>query len=154
MCLCHWGKLQAKSYKKTKIRKQCHYWEASSKTGRWEQKLDTAQAPHTANVLSFQLCTTLSDNMDCSSPGSPVHWILQARVVELPCPPPGDLPDAEIEHTANGWANHLHHPSVQTLKYTLTLTPFKEPAQPPSPGEQASGPVTYSCSPLIRQGPK
>ena len=112
MCLCHWGKLQAKSYKKTKIRKQCHYWEASSKTGRWEQKLDTAQAPHTANVLSFQLCTTLSDNMDCSSPGSPVHWILQARVVELPCPPPGDLPDAEIEHTANGWANHLHHPSV------------------------------------------
>ena len=112
MCLCSWGKLQAKSYKKTKIRKQSHYWEARNKTGCWEQKLDTVQALHTANVLSFQLCTALSDNMDCSSPGSPVHWILQARIVELPRPPPRDLPDAGIEHTANGWANHLSHPSV------------------------------------------
>ena len=31
--------------------------------------------------------------MDCSPPGSSVHGILQARILEwLPCPPPGDLP--------------------------------------------------------------
>ena len=29
-----------------------------------------------------QLCPTLSDPMDCSQPGSPVPWILQARVLE------------------------------------------------------------------------
>ena len=29
-----------------------------------------------------QLCTTLSDPMDCSPPGSSVHGIFQARVLE------------------------------------------------------------------------
>ena len=29
-----------------------------------------------------QLCPTLSDPMDCSPPGSSVHWIFQARVLE------------------------------------------------------------------------
>ena len=29
-----------------------------------------------------QLCLTLSDPMDCSLPGSLVHWIFQARVLE------------------------------------------------------------------------
>ena len=29
-----------------------------------------------------QLCVTLSDPMDCSSPGSSVHGIFQARVLE------------------------------------------------------------------------
>ena len=29
-----------------------------------------------------QLCLTLSDPMDCSSPGSSVHGIFQARVLE------------------------------------------------------------------------
>ena len=32
------------------------------------------------------------------TPGSFVHGILQARILEwLPCPPPGGLPDPEIE---------------------------------------------------------
>ena len=30
----------------------------------------------------IQLCLTLSDPMDCSLPGSSVHGILQARVLE------------------------------------------------------------------------
>ena len=30
-----------------------------------------------------QLCPTLSDTMDCSPPGSSVHGIFQARVLEL-----------------------------------------------------------------------
>ena len=43
--------------------------------------------------------------MDCSLPGSCVHGILQARILEywqqatrgLPCPPPGDLPNPGIK---------------------------------------------------------
>ena len=36
--------------------------------------------------------------MNCSLAGSPVHGILQARILEwLPFPPPGDLPNAGIE---------------------------------------------------------
>ena len=33
-------------------------------------------------VLFAQLCSTLCDSMDCSSPGSFVHGILQARLLE------------------------------------------------------------------------
>ena len=49
-------------------------------------------------VLVTQLCLTLCDPMDCSPPGSCVHGILQARILEwLPFPPPGDLPNPGIE---------------------------------------------------------
>ena len=33
-------------------------------------------------VLLTQLCPTLSDSIDCSPPGSSVHRILQARILE------------------------------------------------------------------------
>ena len=33
-------------------------------------------------VFSHQLCLTLCDPMDCSPPGSSVHGILQARILE------------------------------------------------------------------------
>ena len=59
---------------------------------------------------SLKLCPTLCDPMDCSPPGSSVHGIFQARVLEgaaiafskeywggLLFPSPGDLPDPEIE---------------------------------------------------------
>ena len=40
---------------------------------------------------------TLFDPMDCSQPGSPVHGISQARILEwVPFPSPGDLPDPGI----------------------------------------------------------
>ena len=35
--------------------------------------------------------------MDCNLPGSSVHGIFQAGILELPCPSPGDLPDPVIE---------------------------------------------------------
>ena len=36
--------------------------------------------------------------MDCSPPRSSVNRILQARILkQLPCPPPGDLPDPGME---------------------------------------------------------
>ena len=41
---------------------------------------------------------TLCDPMDCSLPGSSVHGILQARILEWAAgPPPGDLPYPGIE---------------------------------------------------------
>ena len=43
-------------------------------------------------------CPTLCHRMDCSLPGSSVHWILQARTLEgCHTLPPGDLPDPRIE---------------------------------------------------------
>ena len=41
----------------------------------------------------LQLCLAFCNPMDHSPPGSSVHGILQARILEgVPCPPPGDLP--------------------------------------------------------------
>ena len=46
----------------------------------------------------FQSCLTHCEFMDCNSPGSSVHRILQARIWSgLPCPPPRDLPNPGIE---------------------------------------------------------
>ena len=45
-----------------------------------------------------QLCLILFDLMDCSPPGSSVHGILQARILEwVAIPSPGDIPDSEAE---------------------------------------------------------
>ena len=48
-----------------------------------------SSAPHTfplrtvwVHTKSLQLCPTLCDPMDCSPPGSSVHGILQARILE------------------------------------------------------------------------
>ena len=41
----------------------------------------------------LQSCLTLCDPMDCGLPGSSVHEIAQARILEwVPCPPSGNLP--------------------------------------------------------------
>ena len=48
-------------------------------------------------VLVAQLCLTLQPHA-CSPPGSSVHEILQARILDwFPFPYPGDLPNPEIE---------------------------------------------------------
>ena len=44
-----------------------------------------------------QSCSTLCHRMDWSPPGSSVHGILQARILELPFTPPGDLSDLGVE---------------------------------------------------------
>ena len=41
-----------------------------------------AEMLYAAAAKSLQLCLALSDPMDCSLPGSPVHGIFQARVLE------------------------------------------------------------------------
>ena len=48
--------------------------------------------------LVIKSCPTLLQPMDCSSPGSSVHGILQARILAwVPFPSPGDLSHAGIE---------------------------------------------------------
>ena len=42
--------------------------------------------------------------MNCLPPGSSVHGILQARILEYPFPSPGDLPDPGINQT---WVSHI-----------------------------------------------
>ena len=49
-------------------------------------------------VLVTQLCLTLCNPMDCSLPGSSVHGILQARILEwVTIPFSRDLPDPGIK---------------------------------------------------------
>ena len=63
----------------------------------WECKLVQPHREEYVCVLT-QLCPTLCDPMDYSSPGSFGHRIIQVRILEwLPFPPPGDLPDPGIE---------------------------------------------------------
>ena len=52
------------------------------------------------HAKSLQLCLTLRDAMDCSPPDSSVHGDSQEYWSGLPCPPPEDLPDPEIEPTS------------------------------------------------------
>ena len=51
------------------------------------------------NVLVAQSCPTLCESMDLSSPGSSIHGILQARILEgvYHFLLPGDLPDPGIK---------------------------------------------------------
>ena len=49
-------------------------------------------------VKPLQSCLTLCVPVDCSPPGSSVHGILQARILErVAIPSPWDLPDPGIE---------------------------------------------------------
>ena len=53
------------------------------------------------HAKSIQLSPTLCDPADCSQPGSSIHGILQARILEwVVMPPPGDLPNPGIEPTS------------------------------------------------------
>ena len=53
-------------------------------------------------VKVSQSCPTLYNPMDCSLPGSSVHGILQARILEwVPCLPPGDLPNPGIKYRSS-----------------------------------------------------
>ena len=54
---------------------------------------------------SFQSCLTLCNPMDCSPPGSSVHGILQARILEWAAMPSSrGLPDPGIEPESSALA--------------------------------------------------
>ena len=49
------------------------------------------------HVMSRHSCLTLCKPTDRSPPGSSVHGILEARILEQGCPPPEDLPASGAE---------------------------------------------------------
>ena len=58
--------------------------------------LKTVLSPWCCSVA--KLCPTLCDPRDCSPPGSSIHGVSQARILNgLLFPSPGDLPDPGIE---------------------------------------------------------
>ena len=70
-----------------------------------------------AVVKSFESRPALCDPVDYSSPGSPVHGILQARIQDgLPCPPPRDLPQPGIVLTC------LTSPALSGGFFTVNAT--------------------------------
>ena len=77
-----------------------------------------------------QSCQTLCDCMDCRPPGSSVHRISQARILEVPCPPPGHLPTPGIESvspalalrfftTSATWEGHVEPLDSSTCHFCL-----------------------------------
>ena len=72
-------------------------------------------------VLVAQLCLTLCDLMDCGPPGSSVHGIPQARILEwVAMPLPGDLPNPGIEPGSPALQvdSLLSEPQKNPLTYT------------------------------------
>ena len=69
------------------------------------------------HAKSLQSCMTLCNPIDHSPPGSYVHGILLARILEwLPCPPPGNLPDRGIEPAS------LKSPALAGRLFTTSTT--------------------------------
>ena len=55
-----------------------------------------------------KVCLILCDPMDCSPPGSSLHGILQARIVDwIAIPSPGDLLDPGIKPSSSVQADSL-----------------------------------------------
>ena len=87
-------------------------------------------------VLVTQSYPCLCDAMDCILPGSSVHGVLQARVLEwVALPSPGDLPNPGIKPRSpaskagsstchqHEWASLVDHckpPTPATLKYSTS----------------------------------
>ena len=77
------------------------------------------------HAKSLQSCPALCDPMDCSLPGSSVHEIFQARLLEwLPLTNPGDIPDLGIELTS------LVSPALAGRFFT-TCAPWEFPEHVP-----------------------
>ena len=52
------------------------------KWGNWENLVKLSRLANSLACLVAQSCPTLCNPMDCSTPGSSVHGILQARILE------------------------------------------------------------------------
>ena len=72
------------------------------------------------------------DPLDCSPPGSSVHGILQARILEqVTCPPPGNLSEPGIEPGSLALKADSLPPSHQgSLAGTVFVTSFVFPSSP------------------------
>ena len=81
--------LEKYKFTKTKEKKKkLHYSITVTKFGSILYNLPSGNRYSPVYVLIAQSCLTLRDPMDCSPPGSSVHDILQARILEwvaIPC---------------------------------------------------------------------
>ena len=81
----------------------CHQFPWSSapdvadRKGKCKGELKRIHFPQCMGAKSCQSCLTLCNTMDWSPSGSSLHGILQARILELPFPLPGDLPEPGME---------------------------------------------------------
>ena len=91
-------------------------------------------------VLAAQSCPTFCNPIDCSPPGSSVHEILQARILEwMPFPSPEDVSDPGI-HLGTPVLQAVQFSSVQSLsRVWLFVTPW-------TAAPQASLSITNSWS--------
>ena len=78
----------------------------------------------------LQLCLTLWNPMDCSSPGFSVCGSLQARILEWVAIPPGDLPIPGIQpvspmspELAGGFliTSHLGSPEIRLMLVKMDM---------------------------------
>ena len=95
-----WPKIGSNFYHLVLHRKKFAYslfkWYISQTVGR-----HLACSIRSAAAKSLQPCPTLCDPINGSPPGSSVHGISQARILEwLPFPSPGDLPNPRTEPTS------------------------------------------------------
>ena len=106
-------------------------------------------------MLLLQLCPTLCNPIDSSPPGSSVHEIFQARILEwVPCPLPGDLPHPGIEPLSPAsQADSLllsHQWTPKFIKQYKIISTYKagDPSSKPGLGrssEEGTGyPLQYS----------
>ena len=82
------------------------------------------------HAKSLQLCPTLCDPMDCSLPGSSVHGILQARILEWVA-----TPSSRESFWPRDWTSHLLwflHWQVDSLPIAPPWKPLLGPCWPPN----------------------
>ena len=93
----------------------------------WERQ-NTTEWFREVKVLVTQLCPTLCDPMDYSSPGSSVHRILQERILE--CPFSEHLQRTFLTQRSNPGLPHcsqtLHWPSHQLKVWDPIYSQFKQ----------------------------
>jgi len=73
-------------------RQECLY------SNRWRWVISIYSTVHCAVLSCYSHVWLFCDPMDCSPPGSSVHGIFQARILEwIAIPSPGDLPNSGTE---------------------------------------------------------
>ena len=91
-----------------------------------------------------QSCPTLSDPMDCSSPGSPVHGIFQARVLEWGTIAFSTqlLSHVQLSATTQIVAHQAPLSMGLTRQEYWNGLPFPSPRYLPNPGTKPTSPVS------------